>query len=472
MPSSVRMVVALVAVALHGTSALDAQAVQASRDSAEASKPAVGAGAPTEKAVRAALKDAKKRGDLTDTKGEVFFDHSGCLSELPAESSACTARRKISLSDGDIFAVVIYNTQKDAFVYSIDTVAREEKVAQPQSATKPVDVVTLVRQHSSRYAGYIVHITPIGRVSTTLGEARVIIDVVTSEFRAAFGGGFTASGLTDRVFAVVADTIEQDGTRVGVQRFVREADREDDARLGLGSFVHIHHTRVPWAALTFGLGIEQNRAASYYLGPSLRMGDAAVLTLGVLVGSVRVAPLGVSENQIVADPNVVNNAGSRTKASWFVGLSYSFIGGADRNLAKPFGGEAPTTVAAPSASGGGQSNTGNSDKAAAALVESFSQGPLNEKVGKPVTLQIKYKATAPKATSAKWTLEGCTDDTDPKPVWGSGEGGGACSSAALPMDDEKGANTTVTFSEPGTYKLRLRVGGGQAGETTAVIAGE
>lgn len=463
MRSPVRIFVGMVWIALLRTSALDAlQEGQAGRD--------LGLATPTEEAVRSALKQAKKGGELAATKGEVFFDHSACRKDLPPDSSACTARRKLYLSDGDVFAVVIYNTQKDAFVYSIDTVAREDKGPKTEAEPKPVDVVFLARQHSSRYAGYIVHITPIGRVSTSLGEARVIINVVTSEFRAAFGGGFTASGLNDRAFAVVADTIDQGGTRVGVQRFVRESDREDDARLGLGSFVHVHHTRIPWAALTFGLGIEQNRAASYYLGPSWRMGDAAVLTLGVLVGSVRTAPPGVSENQIVSDPNVVNSLGSRTKASWFVGLSYSFIGGADRNLAKPFLGEAPTTVPVPpAASGQQQPTTDEISTPGAALIETFSQGPLNGIVNQPVALEIKYKATTPQNTTAKWDLVDCTDETSPKPAWGA-DGAEACSSAALPMDNEKLAATTVTFSEPDTYKVRLRLGEEKAGETTIVVA--
>jgi hypothetical protein len=422
------------------------------------------------RAVEAAIKEAAKRGDLAMTKAAVYYNHGDCTKDQATDSPACTARRKLSLKDGQTFTVAIYNTQKDAFVYSIETVARKEEGNVPQARrAKPPEVKILTLQHDKRYAGYIVHITPTGRASTTLGEARIIIDVTTSEFRVGFGGGFTASGLSDPVFAVVTDSVGDPGSRTAVQRFVREEDREDDARLGLGSFVHVYHTSHPWAALTFGLGIEQNRAASYYLGPSWRMGDAAMLTAGLLVGSIKTAPPGVSEGQIVTDPNVVNTSGSRLKASWFVGLSYSFIGGAQDKLGKPFLGETPTPVApaTPEAQEGSTSGSRTLDAEAAKLVEDI-KAPATAAVSGSIKLTVTYKPEAAARTQVKWELQECPEDAAKRPTWNGGEAA-ACNSDAVMIDESRKTETTVTFPTASTYTLWLLVGGKPAGNATVKV---
>lgn len=132
-------------------------------------------------------------------------------------------------------------------------------------------------------------------------------------------GGFVASGLTDPVYAL--GTVSGRPTRV----VVRETSQESSAALGVAMFAEIFHERATWVApLALGLGLRSDARAQVYLGSALRLGTHASVTGGVAIGPVATLPAGLSEGSSVADTNQLLNLPTRTKASWFIGATYTF----------------------------------------------------------------------------------------------------------------------------------------------------
>lgn len=135
----------------------------------------------------------------------------------------------------------------------------------------------------------------------------------------ALTGGFVATGLIDPVYAL--GSISGQPTRV----VLRQPDQESSVNLGIAMFAQVYHDRYGWVApLSFGLGLRGDARATFYLGSALRFGPHASLTGGVAVGPVAALPAGVTEGRPVTDTNFLTNLGTRTRASWFTGVTYTF----------------------------------------------------------------------------------------------------------------------------------------------------
>jgi len=131
--------------------------------------------------------------------------------------------------------------------------------------------------------------------------------------------GVVTNGLVDPVYAL--GTVSGRPTRV----IVRETDQESSVGLGIAMFAEVFHDRAKWLApLAVGLGLRSDARATVYLGSALRIGPHASVTSGVAIGPVATLPAGLSEGSSVADTNQLTNLGTRTKASWFVGITYTF----------------------------------------------------------------------------------------------------------------------------------------------------
>jgi hypothetical protein len=135
----------------------------------------------------------------------------------------------------------------------------------------------------------------------------------------ALTGGFVATGLVDPVFAL-GNVIGQP-TRV----VLRQSEQESSVNLGVAMFAQVYHDRYAWIApLSFGIGLRGEARATFYLGPALRFGPHASFTGGVAIGPVAALPAGVIEGRPITDTNFLTNLGSRTRASWFAGATYTF----------------------------------------------------------------------------------------------------------------------------------------------------
>jgi hypothetical protein len=150
------------------------------------------------------------------------------------------------------------------------------------------------------------------RPATTAGDP-------PSGWDLALTGGFVATGLTDPVYAL--GSISGQPTRV----VVRQVDRESSVNLGIGMFAQVYHDRYAWVApLSFGIGLRGDSRATFYVGSALRFGSHASFTAGVAIGPVATLPAGIVEGRPVTDTNFLNDLGTRTRASWFTGVTYTF----------------------------------------------------------------------------------------------------------------------------------------------------
>jgi hypothetical protein len=140
-----------------------------------------------------------------------------------------------------------------------------------------------------------------------------------SRWDLALTGGFVATGLIDPVYAL--GSIAGQPTRV----VLRQPDQESSVNLGIAMFAQVYHDRYAWIApLSFGIGLRGDARATFYLGSALRFGPHASLTGGVAIGPAAALPAGVTEGRAVTDTNFLTNLGTRTRASWFTGVTYTF----------------------------------------------------------------------------------------------------------------------------------------------------
>jgi hypothetical protein len=390
----------------------------------------------------------------------VEYVHSACARGKPVTDSGCSASFQLTLRDGEFFSIVILDTDTLHFTYALEAFARSDTGQKLQGGTEVHDTLVLYRQHEKRYGGYILRVTRKDDPSNARGDALLTINVVTREWALEFAGGFTVSGLKDRVYSVRNDTLVDATTeaKTPVLRIQRQRDRENQQSLGLGSFVHLYNTGLPWLGISFGLGLEQSRAASYYFGPSIRLGGKATLTAGVLWGNVKTLPAGFAENQVVADANVINGTGTRTQHSLFAGISYSFIGGADKALAKPFAeqGASPAPSTTPSDAAATDVVTAITPVDTVLFDEEF-QAEFLSKAGSQVgKAEVVFFATD-------------TTDTQVTEVTFDPAGDDATFSAGITPETTGKVAVTVSFSKPGTFHIHAKIGTKDLGALMMVI---
>jgi hypothetical protein len=238
-----------------------------------------------------------------------------------------TASAPLSLAHGERFLVRITATDPTLFDYEVTGIEIVPKAkARPLAAA---DTAEFVHEHDKKFAGYRVSVTrkEPKTEETELVDKEWLIPVQTMQWETAIAGAFTVSGLTNPVFDV-----RDDG---GSSRVTRNRSGEDNAGLGLAGFVHVFHGRRPELAGTFGLGVTNQSKTSYFTGLSWRWGDRGALTAGYMWGSVERLPSGVREGDVVTDPNVLANPGTRIDGAAFLAVSFSFINVGDL-FQKPF----------------------------------------------------------------------------------------------------------------------------------------
>ncbi len=255
----------------------------------------------------------------------------------------------IEASRGDEFVVRILRTCLEDFEYGVQPVRRPPSPDSFRSAQltalAPKDITIT---YDPQYSGYIINIRPkaTGAPSTCyasddpnapaetknkpaeLNTTTLTIGVNEQKWNVSFSGAFTVAGLTNPVFAL--KTVEGH-----TDKQVVEEDKRDSATLGVASFIHVYHSRVPWVAPMFGLGITQDSRPSYYFGGGFRFSDRATFNGGLALGPITRLPNGLAIKDFTSDANALANLGTRIVPSWFIGISFSFIDVGDR-FKKPF----------------------------------------------------------------------------------------------------------------------------------------
>lgn len=336
----------------------------------------------------------------------VRWDHAKCPSTSTVADAVCTPVFEITAQPGEKITLEISHTCRSDFTYSVVPIPLAED-AQLQAGNTPCDDTHPVEiKHDPQYGGYIVYVTRKTGTKPAVGDARVTISVRTSEWKVEFAGGFTVNGLTDNAFTL-REVQVKDATGAATTRYqvVTQDDRKDDVNRSVASFVHLHHSswesrRGGYPGLTFGLGLDPDRSGEYYFGPSWLFGNRAALTAGVVVGQIHSLPAGRQLGDTVTDANALANLGSRRALRWFVGISYSFLGGGRSDLEKPFQGQAPLTTTG-TASGTPRGGTTPTNT----LVIAKSGGDPPAVPTAPLVVTVKEGGSPAAGLTVTWTVE-------------------------------------------------------------------
>jgi hypothetical protein len=194
-----------------------------------------------------------------------------------------------------------------------------------ENAASPKDLAK-IENEQDKYIGK--------NVSHDLRPTYFVVQVNDSPWHFDFAGGFTVSFLTDQKYGVDSSNI-----------VYRNKSAEDLANLGFAAFLHTYNDRwkipginkfdLTLVPISLGLGITTGSRASYFLGPSIKMGKA-FFTLGWNLGPTHTLPAGVNEGAHVTDANALSNMDTRTGGGFFFALSYTFLGSGTAIFQKPF----------------------------------------------------------------------------------------------------------------------------------------
>lgn len=271
-------------------------------------------------------------------------------------TSTTNATHTIGVGDNEAFTVAIDQTCPAVFDYTIEKIERRspEDALTPKAGGKvalpPLQTHNLTIVHEERYSGYTVSIVRKSHEEECQGsdklDDREIVINTPGSWDLSFSGGFTMTSLRNRSFYLRPHP--SDAAKKQVQE---DLEASDDVNLGIATFVHLYHHRMPLLAGTFGLGIRDGNKTEYFLGGGLRFNDKATLNAGLVLGPVLRLPSGVNTTDPITDDNVLNDLPTRVQKGFFVGISYSFINVSDK-LKTPFGGTQPTGTTSAAAAPG------------------------------------------------------------------------------------------------------------------------
>jgi hypothetical protein len=253
----------------------------------------------------------------------------------------------VDAAGGDSIALMILDTCPGQFTFKVEGIERAPDELGPRSLDACAAAPKELRwTHESRYGGYLVMIAAPGPVAVKkegaeppvkeLNSVVLVVHVRDTGWALEVGGGFTVDGLVSPRYAF--ETRTENG--VPATFVTRDEAADDAATLGLATFVHAFHHKVPVLALSFGLGLSESSRATYYTGLSVRLSSKAALTGGLAWGNVDRLPPGVTSQTPVTDRNILNDLPTRVGVKPFIAFSYGFLGSKDR-LAKPFAGTPP-----------------------------------------------------------------------------------------------------------------------------------
>jgi hypothetical protein len=247
----------------------------------------------------------------------------------------------LKLNDGEPFQVKVLNTCPAVFSYEVQGIVRQEEsqngLRLNAGPEQPLEEKVLPVVHDEKYGGYLV---TIRRTLDTLGckdsdklvARTLIISTPKMSWDLAFSGGFTVSTLTSPHYY-----LRPHPTEAGKTQVQEDTSKNDDANLGIATWVQVYHHSHPGLAGTFGIGIRDANKTEYYLGGGFRMSDKASINGGVVFGPVSRLKDGIGVGDTVTDPNILSDLPTKTTLGYFIGLSYSFIDVRGK-LQQPFAG--------------------------------------------------------------------------------------------------------------------------------------
>ena len=134
----------------------------------------------------------------------------------------------------------------------------------------------------------------------------------------------------------------------------RDDARGDQGTVGFATFINVHpfeglphlkhgdYLRAMLETLwpSVGIGLETSGSTQYYFGLGTKMKRADIaLNIGTVLGPVTMLPAGINEGDSITDPNILSTLPTQNKFGFFVGASFSFLGGGKEAFGRPWAGQ-------------------------------------------------------------------------------------------------------------------------------------
>jgi hypothetical protein len=252
---------------------------------------------------------------------------------LDFRTSAITPYGAIELSDGEILGINITRLPSENVEIVVNGLLqnKEKSVTVPDGDTSIDSYISII--HRSEMAAYQItvrNLAPDGVAHSW------IIPVITAHWAVDFSGAFTVDALGNTSYYLEPAVRNNESGY-----FVRKNVNSSKLGLGTAAMVHLYfnknNSKLKVIPITFGIGVSTGSDIRYYIGPSLRFGGAAYLTIGAVLGDVDRPPVSTPVNSFVTDPNALTNVSKKKKFQLFLGFSYSFINSnAQERLQQPF----------------------------------------------------------------------------------------------------------------------------------------
>ncbi len=248
---------------------------------------------------------------------------------------------KIALSKGDKLTIAITHTSEQCYEFNLKSLVSTAELGKLTANQISFSDTVTFRVIYDGEVGYKID----ARLKPGLhdqvkkvceehhGDRTWYVEVEHESWQLAITGAFTADDLTDPVYFLEATTrtvTDAEGGQSTENGYVvrRNEAAENRFTLGAAAMVHLFHERlggetVKWAPVSFGIGVNGDSNARYYLGTSARFGEKLYLTGGLVAGSVARLPANLAVGSFTADPNALGTLGTRTDAGWFLAVSLS-----------------------------------------------------------------------------------------------------------------------------------------------------
>lgn len=245
--------------------------------------------------------------------------------------------KKPIFSKNDKVSIHVENTNISCYSFNLDTVKQEnEDGVFALAAPDNPDTVPFTIYHDARTAAYEIDIKKISDDDSCVNQNfSETFQVTTAAWKLAFSGALTYDDLTSQKYFLEPGTRSDPTGMTSSGFFVREdLDGQDEGSAGFAILAHLYHetkfnlknSEISWAPLTFGLGAGSDSESKFYLGTSLKFGDALFLTGGFVSGKKDVLPSGSSIGSFTENANALSTLGSKTDTAYFLGISYQFGG--------------------------------------------------------------------------------------------------------------------------------------------------
>ncbi len=236
------------------------------------------------------------------------------------------------VSNNDTITFQITNTNPYCFTYNSRMPSKIE--GEGKRSFRSTDTGTTVEisvTHQSNFTRYVLDIQKRNangcQDDNRLDDYTFSVNVQTLGWAIDFSGAFYISDLvSSKYFLEPGKTSE--GNDIFVVR--RNSDVENSFARGLALLVHLYDGRkdltknIVWAPISFGIGI--NESTDYFVGTSLKFGDAMYLSLGALFADVDEIPVDLKKDGFTTNANALDTLGSKSDSGLFISFSYAFGG--------------------------------------------------------------------------------------------------------------------------------------------------